>query len=169
MCVSQSCPTLCNPMDCSPPGSSVHGILQARILEWVAIPFSRVSFRPRDQTHVPCITSSFFTIWVIREAQFTPKKWANLQVRALLPRGLVVSMSQIIPGDNSYPIGLKSESDKVCQVLTMSGLEPIQMISNSKCLIFSSSLSCLIPLFTQESNLGKRNFLSSYCWRHWGP
>ena len=73
-------------------------------------------------------------------------------------------MSQIIPGDNSYPIGLKSESDKVCQVLTTtSGLEPIQMISNSKCLIFSSSLSCLIPLFTQESNLGKRNFLPSYC------
>ena len=41
MCVNQSCPTLCDPMDCSPPGSSVHGILQARILEWVAIPFSR--------------------------------------------------------------------------------------------------------------------------------
>ena len=40
---AQSCPTLCNPMDCSPPGSSVHGILQARILEWVVIPFSRVS------------------------------------------------------------------------------------------------------------------------------
>ena len=39
--VAQSCPTLCNPMDCSPPGSSVHGILQARTLEWVGIPFSR--------------------------------------------------------------------------------------------------------------------------------
>ena len=42
------CPTLCKPMDCSPPGSSVHGILQARILEWVAIPFSRGSSQPRD-------------------------------------------------------------------------------------------------------------------------
>ena len=41
MSATQSCPTLCNPMDCSPPGSSVHGILQAKILEWVAIPFSR--------------------------------------------------------------------------------------------------------------------------------
>ena len=41
--VAQSCPTLCHPMDCSPPGSSVHGILQARILEWVAISFSRGS------------------------------------------------------------------------------------------------------------------------------
>ena len=44
--VTQSCPTLCNPMDCGLPGSSVHGILQARILEWVAIPFSRGSSRP---------------------------------------------------------------------------------------------------------------------------
>ena len=47
-----SCPTLCDPMDCSPPGSSVHGIFQARILEWVAISFSRVSSQPRDQTRV---------------------------------------------------------------------------------------------------------------------
>ena len=48
----QSCPTLCDPMDCSLPGSSVHGILQARILEWVAMPSLRGSSRPRDQTHV---------------------------------------------------------------------------------------------------------------------
>ena len=46
--VVQLCPTLCNPMDYSPPGSSVHGIFQARVLEWVAISFSRGSFRPRD-------------------------------------------------------------------------------------------------------------------------
>ena len=45
----QLCPTLCDPMDCSPPGSSVHEILQARILEWVAIPFCRGSSQPRDQ------------------------------------------------------------------------------------------------------------------------
>ena len=49
--VSQLGPTLCDPMDCSPPDSSIHEILQAGILEWVAIPFSRVSSRPRDQTH----------------------------------------------------------------------------------------------------------------------
>ena len=51
------------PMDCSPPGSSVHGILQARILEWVAISFSSRSFQPRDQTKVSCIAGRFFTIW----------------------------------------------------------------------------------------------------------
>ena len=55
---------LCNPMDCSPPGSSVHGIFQARILEWVVIPFSRGSSWPRDWTHVSwvsCIAGGFFT------------------------------------------------------------------------------------------------------------
>ena len=51
----QSCPTLCDPMDCSPPGSSVHGILQARTLEWVAISISRGSSQPRDPTQVSCI------------------------------------------------------------------------------------------------------------------
>ena len=50
--VAQSSQTLCNPMDCSLPGSSVHGILQARILEWVTISFSRDSFHPRDRTNV---------------------------------------------------------------------------------------------------------------------
>ena len=64
---AQSCPTLCGPMDCSLPGFSVHGTLQTRILEWVAVPFSMESSQPRDQTQVSCIAGSFFTIWVIRE------------------------------------------------------------------------------------------------------
>ena len=64
------CPTLCDPMNCSPPGSSVCGISQARILEWVAIPFSRGSSGPRDRTHVSCIAGRFFTIWATREAPF---------------------------------------------------------------------------------------------------
>ena len=53
--VTQSCPTLYNPMDCSPPGSSIHGIFQATILEWVVISFSRRSSQPKDQTRVSCI------------------------------------------------------------------------------------------------------------------
>ena len=57
----QSCPTLCNPMHCSPPGSPVHGIFQARITEWVAIPFPRGSSRPRNRTHFSCIAGGFFT------------------------------------------------------------------------------------------------------------
>ena len=66
--VAQLCPTLCNPSDCSPQGSSVYGILQARILEWVAIPFFRGSSSPRDLTQVSCIAGGLFTIWANREA-----------------------------------------------------------------------------------------------------
>ena len=58
--VTQSCLTLCHPMDCSLPGPSVHGILQARILEWVAMPSSRESSRSTDRTSVSCITGRFF-------------------------------------------------------------------------------------------------------------
>ena len=60
--VTQSYLTLCNPMDYSPPGSSVHGILQERVLEWVAIAFSRGSSQPMDQTQVSCTAGRFFTI-----------------------------------------------------------------------------------------------------------
>ena len=57
----QSCLTLCDPMGSSPPGSPVHGILQATILEWVAFPFSWGSSQPRDQAQVSCIVDGFFT------------------------------------------------------------------------------------------------------------
>ena len=63
MKVSPSCLTLCNPMDYTD-----HGILQARILEWIAFPFSRGSSQPRDQTQVSCIADGFFTCWATREA-----------------------------------------------------------------------------------------------------
>ena len=68
MLVAQSCLTLYNPMDYSPPGSPVHDILQSRILEWVAIPFSRGSSRPRGQIWVSRIAGRFFTVWATREA-----------------------------------------------------------------------------------------------------
>ena len=62
------CPTLCHPMDCSLPGSFIHGIFQTRVLEWVAISFSRGSSQPRDQTQVSCISGRCFTIWATKEA-----------------------------------------------------------------------------------------------------
>ena len=65
--VAQSCPTLCNPVDCSPSGSSAHGILQARILKWVAISFSRGSSWPRDRTQVSCIAGRRFNLWATRD------------------------------------------------------------------------------------------------------
>ena len=83
--VAQSCLTLCNPMDCSLLGFSVHGILWVKILEWVAMPSSRGSSQPRDQTRVSGIADRFFTIWATREAledlwqsficKFTGKIW----------------------------------------------------------------------------------------------
>ena len=66
--VTQSCLTLCNTMDCTLPGSSVHGILQVRILEWVAIPFSRWSSWPREWAWVSHIGGRFFTVWATKEA-----------------------------------------------------------------------------------------------------
>ena len=65
--VAQSCPTLCEPMDCSLPGSSVHGIFQAIVLEWIAISFSRGSSWPRDRTQVSHIVGRRFTIWATSE------------------------------------------------------------------------------------------------------
>ena len=69
MKVAQSCLTFCDPLDCT-----VHGILQARILEWVTSPFSRGSSQPRDRTQVSCIAGGFFTSWATREAQ---KYWSG--------------------------------------------------------------------------------------------
>ena len=66
--VSQSCLTLYDSMDYSPPSSSIHGILQARILEWVVISFSRGSSQLRDQIWVCCLTGRFFTSWATTEA-----------------------------------------------------------------------------------------------------
>ena len=70
--VAQLCPTLCDPMD-----YIVHGILQARILEGVAVPFSRESSPPRDRTQVSCIASGFFTSWATREAQREERRGCN--------------------------------------------------------------------------------------------
>ena len=66
--VGQSCLTVCDPVHCSPPGSSIHGVLQARILEWVAVSFSRGSSQPRNRTHVSHIAGRRFNLWATREA-----------------------------------------------------------------------------------------------------
>ena len=76
--VAQSCPTLCDPMDCSLPGSSVHGILQARILKWVAMPSSRASSRPRYWSQVSCSAGGSLLseppIWLYNEGV----KWMEM-------------------------------------------------------------------------------------------
>ena len=69
--ITQLCATLCDSKDCSPSGYSVHGILQARILEWVAIPFSRGSSWLKDWTQVSHTAGRFFIIWATKEALFS--------------------------------------------------------------------------------------------------
>ena len=72
--VTQSCPTLCDSVDCSPPGSSACGILQARILEWVVISFSRGSSQLKDWTWVSHTAGRFFILWVTRDIPIQSKK-----------------------------------------------------------------------------------------------
>ena len=91
--VTQSCLTLCDPMDYSLQGSSVHGIFQARVLEWVAISFSRGSSRPRDRTQVSHIAGRHFTVWATREALyciFSEISMAYLQKDSLQSMGCVL-------------------------------------------------------------------------------
>ena len=76
MLVTQSSPTLCDPMDCSPPGSSVHGILQTRILEWIAISFSRGSSWPKYRIQISCIAGGFFITWATRESLNSRSPWS---------------------------------------------------------------------------------------------
>ena len=68
-------------MDCSPPGSSVHRILQARILEWAAISYSRGSSWPRDWTHVSCIAGVFFTVWATSETREEMNSLKNSEMK----------------------------------------------------------------------------------------
>ena len=78
--VAQLCTILCDPTDYSPPGSSVHGLSQARILEWVSISSSRGSSWPRDWTPVSCVSciaGGFFTHWAIRDAPVIDSKYSN--------------------------------------------------------------------------------------------
>ena len=106
--VTQSSLTLCDPLDCSLSGSSVHGILQARILEWVAIPFSRGSSRPRDWTQLSYTAGIFFTVWATREAHSYAYLWLVCWMVSLLKMEpcLILSTYQ-----NAWPGGVWSTRD----------------------------------------------------------
>ena len=104
--VAQSCLTLCDPMDCSLPGSSIHGIFQARVLEWVAISFSRGSSWPRDRIPVSRVISRCFTVWATREVLVQGRKRKNycsiamssnlLSDLLLYRRGLISWQTEVI-------------------------------------------------------------------------
>ena len=75
--ITQSCPTLCNPMDCSLPGSSIYGIFQAKVLQWVAISFSRGSSQLRNRTRVSLIVGRRFTILATKEIETVSNSWSK--------------------------------------------------------------------------------------------
>ena len=81
--VVQLCLTFCDPMNCHTPGSSVHGILQARIQAWVATPFSRASSQPRDWTQVSCVAGRFFTNWATTKYNMTQRDKVIYSIQAL--------------------------------------------------------------------------------------
>ena len=88
--VAQLCLALCDPMDCSLPGSSVHGIFQAIVLEWIAISFCRGSSRPRDWTRVSRIVDRRFTVWATREVLWSGNALGEVQ-SAYVPLCMVFS------------------------------------------------------------------------------
>ena len=90
----------CSPMDCSPPGSSVHGIFQANLLEWIAISFSRGYSRPRDRTRVSCIVGRFFTDWRME----SENESCLVVSDSLWPQGLYSSWNSL--GQNTGVISL---------------------------------------------------------------
>ena len=100
--VAQLCPTICNPMDCSPQLCSVHEIFQARVLERVAISFSRRSSWPRDWTGVSCIAGRHFTLWATREAVTLEN---NLTVLYVVKRKITILLSSFTLA--VYPWGKK--------------------------------------------------------------
>ena len=126
--VTQSCLTLSYPMNWDSPGSSIHGIIQARILEWVAISFSRGSSWPRDGTQVFCIAGRLFTVWVIREAQlryipfqfpfYKGRNWSTERLlhRTLFPKNRLPRASlplRLVPFCNSPFLFLQKRGSRI--------------------------------------------------------
>ena len=99
----QSCLTLCNPMD-----YTVHGILQARILEWIAFPFSRGSSQPKDWTQVSCTAGRFFTSWTTREALFTWKNWQTVVIQ------ICVFGRNFLKNEPSEPVTSREKTESIC-------------------------------------------------------
>ena len=119
----------CNPMDCSPPGSSVHGILQARIVEWIAISFSRGSSQPKDRTHIPCIAGEFFTIWA---------PGSFLLERCWVPVDTKASLWLICPGELVSPFFSVNLSWNTFQWLSTDGREIFPFLIGNCSYIFHS-------------------------------
>jgi len=110
--VAQSCPTLWDPIDCNLPGSSVHGIFQARILEWVSISFSRGYSPPRDRTQVSRTAGRLFAVWATGEPQDIVSRPQIWQVLWGFPGGSMVKNPPANAGDTGLIPGSKISPGK---------------------------------------------------------
>ena len=148
--VTQSCPTLFQPHDCSPPGSPVHGILQVRILQWVSMPSSRGSSGPRDRTHLTssALAGRFFTSSGTWEA---PPSWGTYN------KWMSPSLQMTQPSRQNFPIPsfhVKQEKPVTLSVLWDS---PIQMWAKLK--------------WGSDTYMHTHTHTACTCWKHkekWG-
>ena len=154
--VTQSCPTLCNPMDCSLPISSLHGILQARTREWVAIPFSRGSSQPRDWTRSPALQGlwHYRQILYILSHQRNPKKgwWWYMNIWLFL---LLLFNSKVM-SESLQPHGLQCQASLSFTIsLSLHKLISFESVMPSNCVILCcplllSSIFASIGIFSSE-------------------
>ena len=124
--VTQSCPTLCDPMDCSLPGFSVHGVFQARVLDWVAISFSRGSSLSRDWTQVSCIAGRRFNLWVTREGHGGQDIGTLATDLAMKNQGWLLGLAGLITLQSSPVPQFKSIYSSVFSIF--SGSTPISIV-----------------------------------------
>ena len=121
--VAQSCPTLCDPMDCSPPGSLIYGIFQAWILEWVAISFSRGCSPPRDWIWVSCLVDRHLTVQATREQMIQLNHEDNLQGFQNLPVSQVSTV--LCRKMTAFPLAYTKTWAKKRSFLTLPFLAPV--------------------------------------------
>ena len=166
--VVQSCLTLCNPMDCSLPGSSVHGILQERILQWVAIPFCRISTWPRDWTWVSHIAGRFFTIWakgkpvwmweLDNEKDWVPKNWC-------LPAVVLEKSLESPLGSKIKPVNPKGNQPWIFTGRTGAEAEaPILWSPDAKSWLIGKYSDAMKDLGQEEKGTTEDEMVG---WHHW--
>ena len=136
----QSCLTLCNPMDCSPPGSSVHGILQARILEWVTVLFSRRSSPPRDQTRSPTLQADSLPA----ELQGKPKNTGVYSLSLLQQIVLAQESKRGLLHCRWIPYQL-SYQGRLIDLVSLPNLRPFKILCRRYSLIVSLQESLVTP------------------------
>ena len=150
--VAKSCLTFCNPMHCSPPGSSVHENFQARILEWVAISFSSGSSRPRDSEPISCIGRQILYHWATREAQLNLKQtyqFSSVQFSSVVQLCLTIcdAMDCSTPG---FPI---TNSWSLLKLMSIESVMPSSHLTLCRPLLLLPSIFPSIRVFSSESVL----------------